>query len=132
MQYHSEDCSVSVEEFIRMLRVAAGGATQLLIVSPGPIKNLETQFSRAFGAAVWKLLFRDRQVTIPHTSLTIYLEASGTTKKFSLGNVYLPYAGMHTVDEYVKDSRSVNTFFLPQSVDDLSQYKKKYGHSVAV
>lgn len=132
MQYHSNDYSVSIEEFKRMFGVAAAGAAQLLIVSPGPIKNLETQFSRAFGAEEWKLLLRDRKILLPNGSPTVYLEATGTTQKFTGGNVYLPYAGMHTIDEYVGDRRSVNTFFLPQSQNDLSQYKKKYPNSIAV
>jgi hypothetical protein len=132
MQYHSNDYSVSVDEFKRMYGQAAAGATQLLIVSPGPIKNLETQFSRAFGAEAWGLIYLHRQLVIPNSGLTVYFEATGTTRKFTKGNVYLPYAGMHTVNEYVSDNRSVNTFFLPQSQSDLSQYLIKYPNSIAV
>ncbi len=132
MQYHSNDCSMSIEEFKRIFGTASAGATQVLIVSPGPIKNLETQFGRAFDPKAWKLLFSKREIVLPNGGPTVYLEATGSTQKFTEGNVYLPYAGVHTIDEYVGDRRSVNTFFLPQSQNDLNQYKKKYPNSIAV
>lgn len=137
MQYHSTDYSVSAQEFARMFGVAANGSAQLLLVSPGPIGNLETQFSRAFGPETWKRLFRDRQIAVG--SLTVFLEARGNPSEFSMGNVFLPYAGMRTVAAYVGDNRSANTFFLSQSgpttgwdQDDLSLYLKSYPGSIAV
>lgn len=130
MQYHSNDCSVSTEEFKRIFLEAARNTTQMLLVSPGPIRNLETQFSRAFSSEAWKVLFRDRQ--IPAGPCIAFLEATGTATKFTGGNVYLPYAGMHTVHQCVNDFRSTNTFFLPQSAEDLKAYLLAYPNSNAI
>lgn len=139
MQYHSANYSMNINEFARMLLVSAtSNAIELLIVSPGPIANLDIPFSRAFGSDAWKTLKRDRQVALP-IGLTVYLEGSRTKSNFRKGNVYLPYASMHTVDEAVYDQRSVNTFFLPQSgpnsgmgQDDLTDYLKKYPSSINI
>lgn len=139
MHYHSVNYSAGEEEFMRVLILAASNTTQLLIVSPGPIGNLETAVTKAFSSAVWKFLHKNRKTAVPGTNLTIYLEARRTKSEFTKGNVYLPYASMHTVDEAVRDVRTVNTFFLPQSgpktgwnQDDLSLYLKSYPSSISI
>lgn len=136
MKYHSTNYSGGIEEFARMLVVSSSGASELLIVSPDKIDSLDGVVTKAFGAAVWKLLFKERKVHVAELGLTIFLEASRTKSAFKKGNVFLPMAAMHTVESAINDYRTVNTFYLPHSgpntgygIDELTVYLKKYRDS---
>lgn len=122
-----------------MLLISSAGASELLIVSPDKIASLDGVVTKAFGSAVWKLLFKERKVHVEKIGLTIFLEASRTKSAFTKGNVFLPMASMHTVATAINDYRTVNTFYLPHSgpntgfgIDELTEYLKKYPDSKAV
>lgn len=112
MQFHSIEDWERDNEFQRVLSLASQGTQEVLIVSPDRKGSLVRHLQIFFGGNLANQLTSKRNITFNGINYFYEFPRSGKSN-FKQGNIFLPWAAESTWQQFIPDTRGINTYFIP-------------------
>ncbi len=134
MIYHSNITGPGKEGFltgfIKALDIAEVNGTNQLLFSVHTLSNFDEIIKDSLGDDFFVKFRRDR-VSL-YEGVTVYLETANNKSAFSRGVAFVPFISAERLDVILKDSRVVDTVYVPWSLDELSNHKKTHSGSIQI
>lgn len=132
---HGDDSPAFTAGWSAAVQLANQSPQKSLLIRIGLLANAKGIMANVLGEKFVKALIKDKiiRVNIQGIVMEIFLEGDSTRKSdFRGGVVFCPWITLDSLDEMMRDRRTIDSVFVPWVSDELNEYLSRYPDSIEI
>ncbi|WP_186208024.1 hypothetical protein [Burkholderia gladioli] len=132
---HGDDFPAFTAGLSAAMQLANQAPQKSLLIRVGLLANAKGIMANVLGEKFVKTLIKDKNIRINSQDfvMEIFLEGDSTRRSnFRGGVVFCPWITLDSLDEVMRDRRTIDSVFVPWMPDELKGYLSKYPDSTEI